>query len=212
MIAQPQYTQTVAITSQGEELVMSPEAYLDWESQQDGKYEYENGKIIAMTGGTIPHSQIPLNLGALLLAHFRGKGCKVSVSDAKVSIKNGKYYYPDVVVSCDERDRFARNFWQYPTLIAEVLSPSTEARDRGVKQQNYMTIETLQTYILIDSEGPRVEVYQRRDRVWEYQSIGIVETSFEIEDPLICLTGIDLTFALSVLYENVDFVDDAGMV
>ena len=212
MIAQPQYTQTVAITSQGEELVMSPEAYLDWESQQDGKYEYENGKIIAMTGGTIPHSQIPLNLGALLLAHCRGKGCKVSVSDTKVSIKNGKYYYPDVVVSCDERDRFARNFWQYPTLIAEVLSPSTEARDRGVKQQNYMTIETLQTYILIDSEGPRVEVYQRRDRVWEYQSIGIVETSFEIEDPLICLTGIDLTFALSVLYENVDFVDDAGMV
>ena len=97
-------------------------------------------------------------------------------------------------------------------MIAEVLSPSTETRDRGVKQQNYMTIETLQTYILIDSEGPRVEVYQRRDQVWEYQSIGIVETSFEIEDPLICLTGIDLTFALSVLYENVDFVDDAGMV
>ncbi len=189
------------------QLTMSPEEYLAWEAEQDSKYEYENGEIIAMTGGTIPHSQIPLNLGALLLAHLRGKGCKVSISDAKVLTRSGKYYYPDLVVSCDDRDRFSRDFLQHPVLIAEVLSPTTEARDRGIKQQNYMLIDTLQTYILINSELPRIEIYQRRDdRAWEYQSIAIAKTTFEQDDPLIHLTSIDLQFPLSAIYENVDFL------
>ncbi len=203
MIAQPQYT-----SPEDNQLIMSPEAYLAWESEQDSKYEYENGKIIAMTGGTIPHSQIPLNFASLLLMHLRGKGCKITISDAKVFVKSGKYYYPDVVVSCDERDRFSRDFLQYPTLIAEVLSPTTESRDRGIKQQNYMAIETLQTYILITPERPRIEVYQRLDRAWEYQSIAIAQTSFDQEDPLIAITSIDFQFPLSALYENVDFFDD----
>ena len=206
MIAQPQYTQY--ISQQNDQLFMSPESYLDWEREQDSKYEYENGKIIAMTGGTIPHSQIPLNFASLLLAHLRGKGCKITISDAKVSIRSKKYYYPDVVISCDERDRFSHDFLQYPILIAEVLSPSTEARDRGVKQQNYMAIETLQTYILITPERPIIEIYQRLDRTWEYQSIAIADTSFEREDPLIHITSIDLQFPLSAIYENVDFFVD----
>ena len=192
-----------------DQLTMSPEEYLAWEAKQDGKYEYENGEIIAMTGGTIPHSQIPLNLGAVMLAHLRGKGCKISISDAKVLTRSGKYYYPDVVVSCDNRDRFSRDFLKYPVLIAEVLSPTTEARDRGIKQQNCMLIDTLQTYILINSEIPRIEIYQRRDdRAWEYQSIAIAQTTFEQDDPLIHITSIDLKFPLSRLYENIDFVDD----
>ena len=206
MIAQPQYTQS--IRQQDDQLFMSPEAYLDWEREQDSKYEYENGKIIAMTGGTIPHSQIPLNFASLLLANLRGKGCKITISDAKVSIRSKKYYYPDVVVSCDKRDRFSRDFLQYPILIAEVLSPSTEARDRGVKQQNYMAIKTLQTYILITPERPIIEIYQRLDHTWEYQSIAIANTSFEQEDPLIYITSIDLQFPLSAIYENVDFFDE----
>ncbi|TYQ28339.1 Uma2 family endonuclease [Pseudanabaena sp. UWO311] len=202
MIAQPQY-----ISPQDEQLIMSPAEYLAWESVQDSRHEYENGKIIAMTGGTIPHSQIPLNFASLLLAHLRGKGCKITISDAKVTIKSGKYYYPDVVVSCDERDRFSRDFFQYPTLIAEVLSPSTEARDRGIKQQNYMLIDTLQTYILINSERPRIEIYQKLDRAWEYISIAIEQTNFDQDDPLIHITSIDLQFPLSALYENIDFLD-----
>ncbi|MCY7333662.1 MAG: Uma2 family endonuclease [Pseudanabaena sp. CAN_BIN31] len=191
-----------------DQLTMSPEEYLAWEAEQDCKYEYENGEIIAMTGGTIPHSQIPLNLGALLLAHLRGKRCKVTISDAKVSIRSGKYYYPDVVVSCDDRDRFARDFLQHPVLIAEVLSPTTEARDRGIKQQNYMLLDTLQTYILITPDRPRIEIYQRcGDRAWEYQSIAIAQITFDQDDPLVHITSIDLKFPLSALYENIDFPD-----
>jgi Uma2 family endonuclease len=202
MIAQPQY-----ISPQDDQLIMSPSEYLAWESVQDSKHEYENGKIIAMTGGTVPHSQIPANLSALLIPHLRGKGYKVSGNNAKVTIKSGKYYYPDVVVSCDERDRFSRDFLQYPTLIAEVLSPTTEARDRGIKQQNYMLIDTLQTYILINSERPRIEIYQRLDRAWEYISIAIEQTNFDQDDPLIHITSIDLQFPLSALYENIDFLN-----
>ncbi len=110
--------------------VMSPEEYLDWEAQQDGKYEDEHGKIIAMTGGTLNHNEITINLLTLIKNHLRGRSYRILGSDAKLMTKTGAYYYPDVVVSCEERDRQAREFLQYPCLIAEILSPSTEARDR----------------------------------------------------------------------------------
>ena len=205
--------------TQNDRRIMSPEEYLAWETEQDIKHEYENGKIIAMTGGTIPHSQISANFSALLIPHLRGKGCKVAVSDAKVTTKSGKYYYPDLVVTCDERDRFARDFLQYPSLIAEVLSPATEARDRGIKQQNYMLLDTLQTYILITPDRPRIEIYQRRDdRAWEYLSITNAfgaalpndSTNFDTNDPVIPIASIDLKFPLSLLYENIDFPDSAN--
>jgi len=186
--------------------ILSPAEYLAWEAEQDTKYEYENGKIIAMTGGTIPHSQISANLAALLIPHLRGKGFKFAISDAKVTTPSGKYYYPDLIVTCDDRDRFARDFLQYPTIIVEVLSPATEARDRGIKQQHYMLIETLQTYILITPEYPRIEIYQRRsDLAWEYLSIAIEQLDFTINDPEICITSLELTFPLSILYENINF-------
>ena len=209
MIAQS--TTDLQSDQESDRLFMSPQEYLDWEADQDIKHEYENGKIIAMTGGTIPHSQIAANFSAILIPHLRGKGCKVAVSDAKVITKSGKYYYPDVVVTSDNRDRFARDFLQHPCLIIEVLSPTTEARDRGIKQQHYMLIDTLQTYILVTSDLPRVEVYDRRDdRAWEYFSIVIeaktsFDTDFDIDDPLIHIVSLDLKFPLSLLYENVDF-------
>lgn len=204
MIAQPQ------INRQNDRLtdfpILSADEYLEWESEQELKHEYENGKIIAMTGGTVPHSQIAANFSALLIPHLRGKGCKVAVSDAKVLTKSGKYYYPDFVITCDERDRFARDFLQYPCLIAEVLSPATEARDRGIKQQNYMLLDTLHTYILIAPERPRIEIYQRcGNRAWEYISIAIDGEEFKTNDPLIHINSLNLQFPLSLLYENIDF-------
>jgi len=108
MIAQPQLIQA------DHQVIMSADEYLNWESQQEEKYEYENGKIIAMTGGTIPHSQIPLNLGALLLALLRGKGCKISISDAKVLVSPRKYYYPDVVC-------LAMNAIASPVIFCNIL-------------------------------------------------------------------------------------------
>jgi Uma2 family endonuclease len=192
---------------EGDFPTMSPMAYLSWEAEQEFKHEYENGRIIAMTGGTIAHSQISANFAAILIPHLRGKGCKVAVSDAKLSLQSGKYYYPDVMVSCEQRDRLERDFWQHPCLVVEVLSPHTEARDRGIKQQHYMLLDTLQTYMLISSEQARVEIYERGDRTWEYVSVAIEGMDFATDNPLIEISSIDLQFPLSFLYENVDFIN-----
>jgi Uma2 family endonuclease len=121
---------------------MTPQEYLDWEEQQPLRYEYFGGEVVAMTGGTIPHNQLAVNLASLLKNHLRGKGCKVLTSDAKVQLSdNGPYCYADVSVTCDECDRNARQFIRYPSLIVEVLSPSTEAFDRGEKFRKYRRIK-----------------------------------------------------------------------
>ncbi|MEM9816201.1 MAG: Uma2 family endonuclease [Cyanobacteria bacterium P01_D01_bin.6] len=121
MVAQPQPT-------------LTPAEYLDWEAQQPFRYEYVDGQIWAMTEGSIPHNQIAVNLVALLKPHLRGRNCKVLSSDAKVAVADdGPFYYPDVNVTCDDRDRAARNYIRFPCLIVEVLSESTEAKDHGRK-------------------------------------------------------------------------------
>jgi Uma2 family endonuclease len=189
---------------------MSPQEYLAWEAQQDTKHEYEHGEIIAMTGGSIPHSQIPVNLSTLINLHLRGKGCKVLVSDAKVAIPNkGVYYYPDISITCDDRDRQARDFIQYPCLIAEVLSPSTESRDRGQKFRNYRRIETLQEYLLIDCDRPSLEIYRRnQSNNWELIHIFNEQLNFDTANPEVYLASVDLKFPLSELYANIEFLPE----
>jgi len=187
--------------------VITPDQYLVWEAEQDRRYEYEYGEVIAMTGGTIPHSQISANLATLLNIHLRGKKCKILVSDAKVVILNRSvYYYPDLSVTCDERDRSAREFIQYPCLIAEVISPSTESRDRGVKFNHYRRIPTLQDYLIIDSDRPSVEHFYKNERQnWELIHVYTDELNFDNFDPEVKLISVDLHFSLSSLYENIEF-------
>jgi len=113
---------------------MTIEEYLEWEPQQEIRYEYVNGEVFAMTGGTIPHNDIALNFYTALRPHLSPRGCKVNVSDVKVEIsKQSPYYYPDVIVTCDPEDLKARKYFQKPKLIAEILSPSTSGKDRGEK-------------------------------------------------------------------------------
>ncbi len=141
MIAEPQF------------MPMSPQDYLAWEAQQDEKYAYVDGEVFAMTGGTIPHNLIAGNLFALLKSHVRQRGCRVFIADVKVQISHrGPYHYPDVMVSCDPRDKNAIKLIQYPCLIIEVLSPSTAAYDHHDKFTHYRQIPTLQDYVLIDAE------------------------------------------------------------
>ena len=120
---------------------MTPEEYLAWEEQQPMKYEYLNGKVYGMTRETLPHNDIALNLASALKSHLQGKGCKVQTADTKVGAStNGAFFYPDVVVSCDPRDRESRNIIYYPCLIVEILSSTTEAFDRAQKFQHYRQI------------------------------------------------------------------------
>ncbi|NJL89965.1 MAG: Uma2 family endonuclease [Coleofasciculaceae cyanobacterium SM2_1_6] len=186
---------------------MTPEEYLAWESEQDTKYEYEHGEIIEMTGGKLYHNKIALNLIILISNYLRDRDCWVLGSDAKVMTPEGVFYYPDVVVSCDDRDRSAQDFLQYSCLIAEVLSPSTESRDRGLKFGNYRKMETLQEYLLIDCDRPSLEIYRRnQNNNWELIHIFNNQLDFATANPEIHLASIDLKFSLADLYESIEFL------
>jgi len=178
---------------------MTIEEYLEWEPQQDIRYEYVNGEVFAMTGGTIPHNDIALNLYTALRPHVRSRGCRANVSDVKVQVTpKSPYYYPDVIVSCDHQDLNARKFIQNPNLIAEVLSPATSAKDRGEKFTYYLTIPSLQEYILIDSEKISVERYCRGEgRMWLYYPY--------MAGDIISLSTIEFNCPIELLYESVVF-------
>ena len=186
---------------------MSPQEYLMWEEEQPLRYEYLNGEVVAMTGGTIPHNQVAVNLAVLLKAHLRGKGCKVLTSNAKVASEQGPFHYADVSVTCDDRDRAARQYIRYPCLVAEVLSPSTEAVDRGEKFRQYRRIETLQEYLLIDPDHLSLECYRLNERGnWELFQFSVEGSEAEAETCKVELTSVGLTFPLSLLYEDVELV------
>ncbi|RUS93607.1 hypothetical protein DSM106972_095970 [Dulcicalothrix desertica PCC 7102] len=193
---------------------MSPQEYLSWEEQQPIKYEYVNGEVFAMTGRTLPHNSVALNLASALKNHLRGKGCKVFMADAKLGIsKKGPYHYPDVMVTCDERDLTSRKIVQFPCLIVEVLSPGTEAYDRGTKFRHYRRLKTLKEYVLIDAEKICLECYRINERgKWELTSYLIDETdetikvtNTEVDEIEVCLTSVDFNFPISLLYEDVVF-------
>ena len=106
--------------------LMSPQEYLEWEEKQPIKYEYINGEVLAMTGGTLSHNSIAINLTSALKNHLRGKGCKVFMADAKLGVsQNGPFHYPDVMVSCDTRDQKFRHIIYYSSLNAQQLTHQT---------------------------------------------------------------------------------------
>lgn len=176
---------------------MTPQEYLDWEEQQPIKYEYINGEVYAMTGGTLAHNSIALNLASNLKTHVRGKGCKVFMADAKLGVsENGPFHYPDVMVTCDERDRNAKKVIYHPSIIVEVLSPSTESFDRGKKFQQYRRISSLKEYVLISTEQITVEVFRLNDR-------GIWELYTYMEGEEMYLNSVDFCCAIELLYEDV---------
>ncbi|WP_230839812.1 Uma2 family endonuclease [Gloeobacter morelensis] len=150
---------------------MSPAQYLEWESYQQIRHEYVHGEIFGMTGGSIAHNTVAVNVARLLGNHLETSGspCRVFISDVKAQItEDGPFYYPDVMVTCDERDRSAIYTLRHPCLIVEVLSPTTEAFDRGNKFADYRRIDALQEYVLFDSRKIAVEHYRREsERTWK---------------------------------------------
>ena len=178
---------------------LTPEEYFVWEEQQLHRHEYLNGEVFAMSGGTINHSEIALNFGVLLKGHMKGSGCKVLNSDARVNIlETTDYVYPDLSVTCDERDKTTQQFITYPCLVIEVLSPSTEAYDRGDKFRMYRQNPHLQEYVLVNSEAIAIEIFRRTDQdAWQilnYQAGDSVE-----------LKSVDLTFPIETIYEDIVF-------
>lgn len=175
---------------------MTPEEYLAWEATQEEKYEYIDGEIIAMTGGTITHTRLYLNLYRALFPHLAKRGCEAFVSDVKVQdVKNKRYFYPDLVVTCSEEDKTNNKFISHPTVIVEILSPSNSKYDKNQKLKLYRRLPSLQEYILIDSERVFVAMYQRQtEKMWAY-------TDYELEETFL-IPSIEFECSVATIYEN----------
>jgi Uma2 family endonuclease len=182
------------------EMYLTAEEYLLMEENSDVKHEYIDGYVYAMAGALDPHVTIALSIASRLLNHVRGTGCRVYMADMKARIESlNRYYYPDVMVTCDQRDRETLAYKRFPCLIVEVLSNSTEAFDRGDKFADYQTIETLKEYVLINTKRPRVECFRRNDEgLWVLESYTVESQSFRLH-------SIDFEATIADLYENVDF-------
>jgi Uma2 family endonuclease len=180
---------------------VTPAEYLKYERSSQVKHEYYAGEIFAMTGASKNHNRIVTSTLAALYAQLRERPCDVFPGDMRVKPHSGLLYaYPDITVVCgtpefedDEVDTLLN-----PTVIIEVLSPSTEAYDRGKKFQHYRTIPSFQEYLLIAQDSVRVEHYTLRDNEW-------ILTDASTLDAIITLPSIDCTLSLSDVYEKVDF-------
>jgi Uma2 family endonuclease len=183
---------------------MSLEEYLTLvERDSEHAYEYLAGHVYMMKGGSPDHSIIGSNLNCLLQAFLRGRHCIVYTSDVYVQLSEQYCVCPDVTVSCDPRDRGAQDVIRYPFLVAEVLSPTTEARDRGQKSLQYRSCPSIQEYLLISSEFPLVEVLRREKQgFWSLYTLGIDDT--------IELTSLDIRFPAIDLYQNTSFLEEAN--
>ena len=177
----------------------TPEEYFDWEEQQLERHELIDGEVYAMTGGTVNHSQIAVKFISLLDNHLSGSGCKTLNSDCRVSIVGStKYVYPDLSVTCDDRDKTTAQYITYPCLIIEVLSPSTEAYDRGNKFKMYRQNPSLQEYVLVSTDAVEIELFRKSDgdkwKIINYQAGDIIE-----------LESVNLTVPIEQIYEDIIF-------
>ena len=177
----------------------TPEEYFSWEEKQLERHELIDGMVYAMTGGTQNHSAIKLNVASLIRSHLRGSPCRVFNSDLKVNILNTpNYTYPDLSVTCDDRDREHPLYITYPCLIVEVLSDSTEAYDRGKKFEKYRRNPNLVDYVLVSSDEIAIDIYHKNDAgewvILSYRSGDLVE-----------FQSINLSLPIEQLYEEIVF-------
>ena len=182
--------------------LLSREEYLSLERRGEGKHEYLAGQLVAMVGASFRHNLIQTRVLASLYQQLRGRPCEVTPSDLRVAIGAlGVYTYPDVTVVCGEPqfEDAEQDTLLNPTLLAGILSPSTESYDRGREFQRYRLIPTFREYLLIAQDQPLVEHYLRQpDNRW-------LLATFEQLDDVIALDSIGCMLALADVYAGIRF-------
>lgn len=188
----------IAMVALSDRFFMSAQEYLAWEPTQEERYEYWDGEVVCMSGATRNHNRVSGNCFKILDEALTDRPCEVYIVDVKVQVEPGrKYFYPDVVVTCDDRDRDPQLI-QFPSLIIEVLSPSTEAVDRGKKFAKYRQFSTLQDYVLVQVERPEVELFRRTEKgQWVLSEYGLGDR--------LLLESVGVEIAISDLYKQVQF-------
>jgi Uma2 family endonuclease len=178
----------------------TPEEYLEFERRSAEKHELFDGEIYMMSGASRRHNLIVFNIAATLGAQLKGRPCEAYINDMRVRIERRNYVYPDVVVVCDpphlEDDQL--DTLLNPTLIGEVLSPTTEQYDRGRKSQAYRAVDSVREYVLVAQDRPYVERYVRQDAGWLLTEVTGLDATLTLE-------SIGCTLPLRDLYERVNF-------
>jgi len=182
---------------------VTPEEYVEAERKATTRHEYVDGQVYAMTGASRAHNLITSNLVSGLIARLRGRPCETYANDMRVKVAlTGPYAYPDVVVVCGPpqfEDQHTDTLLN-PTVIVEVLSPSTEAYDRGKKFAHYRQLSSLSEYVLVAQDQPAVERFDRQDGLWVLAAVHGL-------DATVTLDAIGCALPLREIYERVDFVE-----
>ena len=176
---------------------LTPDEYLEAERYSEIRHEYFDGQVVAMAGASSAHGLLVTNLVALLRPRVRGTGCQLFSGDMKVKLATrNRFFYPDLLLTCDERDREMDYFKQHPKLVIEVLSESTEAFDRGAKFRDYGELTSLEEYVLVSQKERLVECFTRKeDGSWRLDRYA--------DDDRLRLESLDFTVDLDLVYEDV---------
>ena len=178
---------------------MTVEEYFAFDEATEIRYEYIDGEIIPMTGGTLYHGLIMANASGELRQLLKGSDCRVISSDMRNRVNPTRYVYPDFCVVCGRpaTDERAVTLWN-PTLVGEVTSPSSIERDRGEKRRFYQSIASLQIYLVIDQHRALVELHSRQDDSWQSQEYAGL-------DAIIPLTALGCELPLAEIYDGIQF-------
>ncbi|MFK0729658.1 MAG: Uma2 family endonuclease [Gloeotrichia echinulata IR180] len=184
------------IAAKDKPIHFTPEEYFTWEEQQLEKHELIDGQVYAMTGGSVNHSRTAIRFTTMFDTHLDASSCITGNSNLRVNIVGtNNYTYPDVSVTCDDRDKTTTQYITYPCLIVEVLSSSTEAYDRGGKFRMYRQNPALIDYLLVSSTSIEIDLYHKNDAgdwlIINYKAGDTIE-----------LKSINLNFAIEQVYRG----------
>jgi Uma2 family endonuclease len=178
--------------------------YLALEEQSEQKHEYDNGEVLAMSGGTYEHSLVAANMSREVGIRLKGGKCRVLEANMRVALANtGKYVYPDFSVVCGppsfEPQDPKRTTILNPRVVFEVLSDSTEGYDRGGKFAAYRTVDSLEEYVVVAQREAHVEAYLRQpDGTWSLATYTGVENAMR-------LRSLNIEIRLRDIYDGVEF-------
>lgn len=182
-----------------ERLRLDPARYLEWEAQQTDRHELVDGEVYAMTGARDAHNRVALNIASFLKSALRGTPCRTFMADMKLHIDSpDAYVYPDVFVTCDERDRTADADLakRHAVVVAEVLSESTAAYDRGRKFELYRSLAELRELLFVEPERMSIDLFRRDDGgLWVLHPL---QSGREIR-----LQSLQLALPVEAIYEDV---------
>jgi Uma2 family endonuclease len=165
---------------------LTVEEYVKLEQDTNQKYEFHDGYVYAMAGGTDNHNTIIMNISAEIYASLKGKDFRIKNSETKLWLENkNKYVYPDAMIICGEQEK-AKNLkdaFTNPVVIIEVLSDSSVAYDRGDKFGFYRAVRSLRHYVLVEQKEAKMDIYSRKSAtsLWDIQTIEGLESNLELE-------------------------------